>query len=199
MHSIQNFKFRPCLSRTSVIYNISFIRCTINHINSMKRYYQNKIFKRWINFCSKESINSLQPNTVNISVFLPEEFKRCLSYNSLVSVRSALSHCLPYDFINHNTVSTFLKGVYNLRPLVLNCFANWDLNTLLSHLQHKDISVLCDIAKKNRYTFYDSCRQKGQYPCLPKSKKTCTSQVLKLLSLLTRSSSTLDLVTNKNH
>ena len=62
------------------------------------------------------SINSLQPTTLNIKEFLTEEFKRGLSYNSLVSARSVLGHCLPCDIINHSTVSTFLKGAYNLRP-----------------------------------------------------------------------------------
>ena len=80
--------------------------------NTTKTKY-NSTFKRWTNFCSKRNINSLQPNTVNIIEFLTKEFKRGLSYNSLVSGRSALGHCLSCDIIHHSTVSTFLKGVYN--------------------------------------------------------------------------------------
>ena len=45
---------------------------------------------------SKDEFNSLQTNTVNIIEFLTEEFKRGLSYNSLISVRSALGQCFPY-------------------------------------------------------------------------------------------------------
>ena len=108
----------------------------------------NSTFKRWTNFCSKRSINSLQPNTVNIILFLSEEFKRSFSYNSFVSARSALGHCLPCDIINHSTVSTFLKGAYNLRPPSPKYFPIWNLNTLLSHTQHKDISTFYDITKK---------------------------------------------------
>ena len=52
-----------------------------------------------------------------------------------------------------------------------NYFAIWDLNTLLSCIQHKGISVFYDISQKITYTFYDSCRQKVQCPCSPKSKK----------------------------
>ena len=47
---------------------------------------------------------TLQPNTVNITEFFTEEFKRGLSYNSLVSARSALGHCLSCDIIHHSTV-----------------------------------------------------------------------------------------------
>ena len=108
----------------------------------------NNTFKRWTNFCSKRSINSLQPNTVNIIEFLTGEFKRGLSYNSIVSARSALGPCLPCDIINDSTVSTFLKGAYNLRPPTPKYFAIWNVNTLLSHIQHKDISTFYDITKK---------------------------------------------------
>ena len=65
-----------------------------------------------------------------------------------LSVRYALGHCFPYDIINRNALSTFLKRVYNLRPPASKCFAIWDLNTLLSHIQHKDISTFYDITKK---------------------------------------------------
>ena len=94
------------------------------------------------------SINSLKPNTANTIEFLTEEFKRGLSYNSLVSARSVLGHCLSCDIINHSTVSTFLKDVYNLRPPTPQYFAIWNVNTLLSHMQHKDISTIYDINKK---------------------------------------------------
>ena len=90
----------------------------------------------------------MQPNTVNIIEFLTEEFKRVLSYNSLVSARYALGRCLLCDIIHHSTVSTFLKGVYNLRPPTLKYFSIWNVNTLLSHIQHKDISTFYDITKK---------------------------------------------------
>ena len=52
-----------------------------------------------------------------------------------LSVRYALGHCFPYDIINRNALST-------------KCFAIWDLNTLLSHIQHKDISTFYDITKE---------------------------------------------------
>ena len=81
----------------------------------------------------------MQPNIVNVIEVLTEEFKRDLSYNSLVSARSVLDHCLPCDIINHSTVSAFLKGGYNLRPPTPKYFAIWSVNTLLSHIQHKDI------------------------------------------------------------
>ena len=117
----------------------------------MEKHYQtkyNSTFKRWTNFYSKKNINSLQPNTVNIIEFLTEEFKRGLSYNSLVSARSALGNFLSFDIVHHSTVSTFLKGVYNLRPPTPKYFAIWNVNTLLSHIQHKDISTFYDITKK---------------------------------------------------
>ena len=90
----------------------------------------------------------MQPNTVHIIEFLTDEFKRCLSYNSLVSARSALGHCLSCDIIHHSTVSAFLKRVYNLRPPTPEHFAIWNVITLLSHIQHQDISTFYGITKK---------------------------------------------------
>ena len=58
-------------------------------------------------------MNSLQLNTVNIIEFLTEEFKSGLRYTSLVSARSALSHCTPCDIINCSTFSAFLKSEKN--------------------------------------------------------------------------------------
>lgn len=45
--------------------------------------------------------------------FLIEKFKKVFSYNSLVSVRSALVHWLQY-IINHKMVFTFLNNVVNI-------------------------------------------------------------------------------------
>ena len=90
----------------------------------------------------------MQPNTVNIREFLTEEFKRGLSYNSLVSARSTLGHCLPCGIINDSTISTFLKCVYNLRPPTPKYLAIWAVNTLLSQIQHEEMSTFYDIAKK---------------------------------------------------
>ena len=59
--------------------------------NTTKTKY-NGTYKRWTNFCSKRSINSLQPNKINIIEFLTEELKRRLSCNLLVSIRYALGH-----------------------------------------------------------------------------------------------------------
>ena len=77
-----------------------------------------------------------------------EEFKRGLSYNSIFSARSALGHCFPCNIINHSAPSTFYKGVYNLRPPTPKYFAIWDVNTLLSRMQYKDISTFYSITKK---------------------------------------------------
>ena len=115
--------------------------------NTLKTKY-NSTFKRWTNFCSKRSINSLQPNIANIIEFLTKEFKSGLSYNSIVSARSALGQCLPCDITNHSTFSTYLKGVYNLRLPTPKYFAIWNVNTLLSHMQHKNISTFYDISRK---------------------------------------------------
>ena len=41
-----------------------------------------------------------------------------------------------------------MKCVYNLRPPTPKYFAIWNLNILLSHIQHKDISTFYDITKK---------------------------------------------------
>ena len=58
-------------------------------------------------------MNSLQLNTVNIIEFLTEEFKSGLRHSSLVSARSALSHCIPCDIKNRSTFSAFLKSEEN--------------------------------------------------------------------------------------
>ena len=114
--------------------------------NTTKTKY-NSTIKRWTNLCSKRNTNSLQPNAVNIIKFLTEEFSRGLSYNSLVSARSALGYCLSCDIIYHSTVSTILKGVYNIRPPTPKYSAIWNVNTLLSHIQHKVIFAFMILLK----------------------------------------------------
>ena len=88
----------------------------------------------------------MQPNTGNIIEFLTEEFKKGLTYNWIVSTRSILSHYLPCDITNYSTVSTFLKGVCNLITPAPKYFAIWNVNILLSHMQHKE-------------TFYDTTKK----------------------------------------
>ena len=61
---------------------------------------------------------------------------------------STFKRCLPCDIINHSTVSTFLKGACNLKSLTPKYFTIWDVNTLLSHIQHKHISAFHEILKK---------------------------------------------------
>ena len=61
---------------------------------------------------------------------------------------STFKRCLPCDIINYSTVSTLLKCACNLRSLTPKYFTIWDVNTLLSHIQHKDISAFHEIIKK---------------------------------------------------
>ena len=71
-----------------------------------------------------------------------------LSYNSFFSARYSLGLCLPCDIKSHNTISIFLKGVYNLRPPTPKYFAIWNVNALLSHIKHESISSFYDITNK---------------------------------------------------
>ena len=116
---VGSINLEPVLSTTSVLSDAQAI-ISAAWKNTTKSKYD-CTFKRWANFSNKKSIDSLQPHTVNKTEFLTEE---------------ALGHCIPCDIINHSTVSTFLKGVYNLRSLTPKYFTIWGVNTLLFHTQH---------------------------------------------------------------
>ena len=67
----QNLK--PVSFKTSVSSNAGAAISTAWRDTTKTKY--NSTFKRWTNFCSKGSINSLQSNTVNVIEFLTEETK----------------------------------------------------------------------------------------------------------------------------
>ena len=142
----------------------------------------NSTLKTWTNFCSKEWINLLHPDTEYDTESLTQEFKIGWSCYSLVSIRSVVGHyCLPYDIVNHNIIFTFLKGVNNLRPP--KCFAIWDASILLSQVRNKDISAFYDITKK-WLSLYDSYRHKGSHSFLAWSNTSKGSRFWKLNSSL---------------
>ena len=72
----------PVSFPTSISSDVQAIISTAWRDTAKTKY--NSTFKRWTNFCSKGTINSLQLNTVNIMEILTKEFKRGLSYSSLV-------------------------------------------------------------------------------------------------------------------
>ena len=79
---------------------------------------------------------------------MTEEFKRGLSYNSTCFSLICFGSLSPMWYYKSQHSLYIFKGVYNLRPPTPKCFAIWNVNTLLSHVQHKVISSFYDITKK---------------------------------------------------
>ena len=77
-------------------------------------------------------------------------FEKNLSYSSLNTARSALSTIVTVDGMpigSHPLVERFLKGVFNLRPLVPRYKKVWDVSIVLRFL--KTLSPVASLSLKN--------------------------------------------------
>ena len=76
---------------------------------------------QWLTFCEKNGINYLQASTSDGLKYLTQVFQRGRQYGTVKAARSALSAIMPLQdgipFGQIPTVSRFIKGVANLRPL----------------------------------------------------------------------------------
>lgn len=97
---------------------------------------------RWLQFCGRKCINSLNPAVADIVNFLADTYHRGVGYNVVNTARGALSSLgIVVDGCragNHPLVNRLLKGVFNLRPSAPRFAETWDIQPVLQHLRTMD-------------------------------------------------------------
>ncbi len=116
---------------------------------TQKQY--NSAIKKWLLFCNKWKISSVQPSISVILEYLSELFDSNLGYSAINTTRSALSSIgITIDGFTvgaHPLIVRFLKGVYNLRPSVPRYKETWDVSIVLKYL--RSLSPVASLSLKH--------------------------------------------------
>lgn len=91
-------------------------------------------YKKWWEYCLKNSNNPYTKDFNAILLFLVEYSKSNLSYSSLNCYRSALSLIFTFNLEEEKILKRFFKGVYNKKPATPKYSATWDPNPVLEFL-----------------------------------------------------------------
>lgn len=95
-------------------------------------------WRLWLGWCGSRSVDPFQPSIVEVVEFLSCEFQKNKSYSAINSYRSTLSTTIPpiggFPIGKHPIVVQFMKGVYNLKPVVPKYACVWDVSVVLKFL-----------------------------------------------------------------
>ena len=89
-------------------------------------------------FCSERGFDPISPSVNNVLEFLLQLYKKCLSYSSINTHRSALSCFITIDNCDvgqHPVVCRFMKGIYQLRPTQSRYRYIWHVDVVLDYLR----------------------------------------------------------------
>ena len=99
----------------------------------------NRALQRWLEYCRIRGYYPQHPTVSEALDFLDALFAQGLGYSDINSHRSALSSILQVPGVErigeHNLVSQFMKGVFNLRPPQPLYSKMWDINKVLLYLK----------------------------------------------------------------
>ena len=96
-------------------------------------------WSKWVGWCDKQQINSIQPSIPKVLDFLSELFQAGLPYSTLNSHRSAISSTIPQVegclVGQHPLVCQFMEGVFNSRPSQPKYSGTWDDGLVTKYLE----------------------------------------------------------------
>ena len=99
----------------------------------------NRTVQRWLEYCRRRGYHTQHPAVSEVLDFLHALFAQGLGYSAINSHRSALKSILQVPEVErigeHNLVSRFMKGVFNLRPPQPRYSKMWDINKVLLYLK----------------------------------------------------------------
>ena len=132
-----------------------------------KRY--NSHVKRFVQFCLERYTDPIQA-TMEMGVeFLTDYFKTGVGYRSVNSARSALSSIIKpvcnVPFGKSPLVCNFLRGVFNIRPVLPKHVTTWDVTTFFSLIKTKPTVTNCDLktlSHRLAILFYLTAGQRDQ-------------------------------------
>ena len=97
----------------------------------------NIYLKKWIEYCSQNSINPFNATTYDGLSFLTSMFQLGNGYSSFNSARSALSALLPVSdgvsFGRQHFMSKFCRGVFQLQPSLPRYAFTWNIKKLFNY------------------------------------------------------------------
>ena len=112
-----------------------------------KRY--NSHVERFVRFCRERYTDLIQATTEMGKEFLTEYFKSRVDYSSVNSESLALSSIIkPVCNVppgKSPLVCRFLKGVFNIMPVLLRCVTTWDVTKVFTFIKSKPTLTNCDL------------------------------------------------------
>ena len=99
----------------------------------------NRALQKWLEYCRIRGYYPQHPTVSEVLDFLHALFSQGLGYSDINSHCSALSSILQVPGVErigeHDLVSHFMKGVFNLRPPQPRYSKMWDINKVLLYLK----------------------------------------------------------------
>ncbi len=93
--------------------------------------------KKWLYHCTSNDIDPYKPSVNAVLSYLLYQYRAGLSYSTLGTIRSALSHIISFDgkpLGQHYLIRTFMKSVFQQRP-ALTKKITWEVNDMLNYLR----------------------------------------------------------------
>ncbi len=93
--------------------------------------------KKWLYHCNSMHINPVKPDINEVLTYLLSQFNAGLSYSTLGTIRSALSHIIKFNgepVGQHPLVRLFMKSAAQQRPK-LTKDVTWEVNDVLNYLR----------------------------------------------------------------
>lgn len=107
-------------------------------------------FRKWNAFCQEKLWSMWEPNIEHVLYYLTHLYEAGLSYSTINSNRSALSHLFGEvqgtSVGEHKLIVNFMKGVSKLRPAAPRYSVTWNPDLVLSYIQTWDTKN-CDLKK----------------------------------------------------
>ena len=103
------------------------------------------IENKWRQYCSQHGYDT-KATTETLLNFLADEFQRGLKYTYLRGYTAALAKFT--QDVDHNALSSLLKGIHNSRPPVPRYSAIWDVNLVLNYIGAMKTDSMMDCTLK---------------------------------------------------
>ena len=105
--------------------------------NGTSKQYESG-WKRWCDWCGKQSINHCTPTIAHVLNFLAHEHSTGKSYSTINSYRSSLSSALSpidgYPVGKHPLVVRLMKGSFNSNPPKPKYANTWNVSSVLKYI-----------------------------------------------------------------
>lgn len=133
-----------CLISAGLSEQASFIIMQSWRKTTCKQY--GSYLKRWMQFCSQQQVDKINPSLGDIIVFLTELHEAGLGYSAINTAKSMLSSI--FSVIHKQNIGTepliqrFMKGIFHLKPSVPKTLFTWDVKIVLDFLSDLDTESL---------------------------------------------------------